>query len=234
MSSITVIIPAAGSGTRLDHDIPKPYIELGGAAILEHTVRRFIKVDGLSDLIVATSGRYRPAAEDILKSILPPKVAGRSVTGGRERQQSVYNALQVAVDGDSELIIIHDAVRPFVTLEKIEACCRAASESGAAVLGVPSRDTIKRIDRNRRVRETPSRSVLWQAQTPQVFRKEILLEAYHRAQEEEYQGTDDASLVERLGYDVQMIEGDHTNFKITYPLDLRLARLLIENHNPDS
>jgi len=101
-------------------------------------------------------------------------------------------------------------------------------ETGASVLGVPAKDTIKQIDKDRIILKTPSRSFLWQAQTPQVFKKEIMQEAYQRAFEENFIGTDDASLVERLGYPVKMVEGDRSNFKITYPLDLKLAKLLLD------
>lgn len=231
MSSKTLIIPAAGSGSRLNQDIPKPYLELAGKTILEHTIRRFLSLDGLTGVIVSTSELYQNRVEKILREILPADISGKCVVGGAERQHSIYNALQ-KVD-EAELVIVHDAVRPFVTLSRIESCCRAAFETGAAVPGVPVRDTIKEIDQDLFVRDTPSRRYLWQTQTPQVFKKDILTEAYNKAFEEGYIGTDDASLVERLGYKVKMVESDHTNFKITYPLDLKLARLLIEKERQD-
>ncbi len=231
MSSKTLIIPAAGSGSRLKQDIPKPFLELAGKSILEHTIRRFLSLDGLTGVIVSTSELYQRRVEEILKEVLPAEISGRCVTGGTERQHSIFNALQKVDEAD--LIIVHDAVRPFVTPSQIERCCRAASEEGAAVPGVPVRDTLKRIDQDMFVRETPSRHFLWQTQTPQVFKREILTEAYNKAFEEGYIGTDDASLVERLEYKVKMVESDHTNFKITYPLDLKLARLLIEKEQQD-
>lgn len=226
MSSKALVIPAAGSGSRLEQNTPKPYLKLAGKTILEHTVRRFLSLDGLCRIIVATSGSRRSAAEDVLDSILPGYIDGYCVAGGKERQHSIYNALKET--GDTDLVLVHDAVRPFVRESVIEACCRLASETGAAVPGVPVRDTIKRVGDDMAVKETPSRKFLWQAQTPQVFRREILLEAYNKAFEDSYIGTDDSSLVERLGYEVRMVESDHTNFKITYPLDLKLARLMVE------
>jgi 2-C-methyl-D-erythritol 4-phosphate cytidylyltransferase len=132
------------------------------------------------------------------------------------------------VEGDN-LVIVHDAVRPFVKLAHVKNCCEAAVKVGAAVLGVPAKDTIKRLDNDDLIVDTPSRKYLWQAQTPQVFKKEVLQEAYQKALEDNFIGTDDASLVERLGYPVKMVEGDRSNFKITYPLDLKLAKLLLDS-----
>ncbi len=128
-----------------------------------------------------------------------------------------------------DLVLVHDAVRPFVKLVHVEACCRAACETGAALLGIPAKDTMKRVDDRRIVRETPRRSSMWQAQTPQVFRKTLLVKAYERAAKDQFTGTDDASLVERLGEAVKMVEGDRMNMKLTYPLDLQLAELIIDN-----
>lgn len=222
----TLIIPAAGSGSRLNQDIPKPYLKLGGITILEHTISRFISLDGLAGVVISTSESYQAETERILKDLLPAEISRTTVIGGAERQFSIFNALEKI--NETELVIVHDAVRPFVTSSQIDACCRAAAETGAAVLGIPVRDTIKEIDRDQFVRTTPSRQFLWQAQTPQVFKKDILMEAYTDAIREGFTGTDDSSLVERLGHKVKMVEGDHSNFKITYPMDLKLAQILIE------
>lgn len=160
---------------------------------------------------------------------VPHTITTLAVKGGEERQHTVYHALGRVSEVD--LVLVHDAVRPFVQLKQIEACCRAAWEHGAAALGVPVRDTIKRIDGRFFVQETPERKRLWKAQTPQVFKKNLLLEAYEKAMRERYIGTDDASFVENIGQAVKMVEGDHSNYKITYPLDLRLARLQIKEKN---
>lgn len=226
MNSKVLIIPAAGSGSRLKKEIPKPYLEIAGKTILEHTITCFLSLDGLRQVAVATSESYLNITREILEKILPSNIMGICVVGGRERQHSIYNALQEVSEAD--LVIVHDAVRPFVTPAQIEACCSTAIDAGGAVLGVPAKDTIKRIDRELLIEETPSRRYLWQAQTPQVFKTKILMEAYSKAFEDDYIGTDDSSLVERLNYNVRMVEGSRSNFKITYPLDLKLARLLIE------
>lgn len=210
----------------MHRDIPKPFIRIGDKTILEYTVGRFLTLEGLRQVIIATSEPYIDQVGDTIRSMSGDAIEVICVAGGEERQYSIYNALQEV--GDCELVIIHDAVRPFVTLDQIQRCCNEARSGGAAITGVPAKDTIKRIDARRRIQETPDRRQLWQAQTPQVFSKELILKAYRKAMEDGYVGTDDASLVERLGEPVVMVEGERTNFKITYPLDLKLAKLLLE------
>lgn len=226
MNTKALIIPAAGSGTRMQRETPKPYLELSGKTILEHTIRCFLPLPSLQQVVVATSEAYLKKTEKILLQILPDGISAHCLVGGKERQDSIYNALGKVSDVD--LVIIHDAVRPFVKLKHIEACCRVASESDGAVLGVPAKNTIKRIDEEQMILETPSRKFLWQTQTPQVFGKDLILRAYEKAMQDDFVGTDDASLVERMNKKVQMVEGDQSNIKITYPLDLKLAQLLIE------
>lgn len=226
MATKALIIPAAGAGSRMNKDIPKPFLQLGGCTIIERTIQCFLSLNGLEQVLVPTSGSYLDETKEILNKVLPTNVEGIGLGGGDTRQQSIYKALQKV--GDVSLIMVHDAVRPFVKQEHIFNCCQAAEESGGAVLGVPAKDTIKKIDDSQIIRETPSRKYLWQTQTPQVFQKELLMEAYQKANKDNFLGTDDSSLVERIGQTVVMVEGDRTNFKITYPLDLKLAQLLVE------
>lgn len=231
MVAKSLLIPAAGAGTRMRRATPKPYLKLDGLPILEHTIRRFLSLEGLGEVIISTSEEYLEFTRELLRGVLPETLPGRCVLGGASRQQSIYNALQESEL--SGLVLVHDAVRPFVKLSHIEACCKIAQEQGGAVLGVPVRDTIKRVDDDRLVLDTPKRSELWQSQTPQVFKKAVLEKAYERARADQFNGTDDASLVERLGEKVQMVQGDFSNFKLTYPLDLRLAELLVKEHSFD-
>ena len=205
---------------------PKPYLELSGCTILEYTIRRFLPLEGLSQVIVATSEEYLNKAKQILTDVLPQSVTGCCLAGGAERQDSIRNAL--AEVGDIDLVMVHDAVRPFIKLPHIQKSCEIALDVGGAVVGVPAKDTIKRIDEEQIIKETPSRKFLWQTQTPQIFQKALLVRAYNQASEDDFVGTDDASLVERLGETVKMVKGDRSNFKITYPLDLQLAKLLIK------
>lgn len=221
-----LVIPAAGLGKRMGRKTPKPFLKLFGRTILEHTLRRFLPLEGLRQIIIATSENFVDDVQQILEKSVPKNIAAVTIEGGKERQHSIHNALSKLSDVD--LVMVHDAVRPFVQLKHLEKCCRTAVESGAAVLGMPVKDTIKQVDDEQFVRETPSRKFLWQTQTPQVFKKQLIVDAYEKALKENFVGTDDASLVERLGHKIKMVEGDERNFKITYPIDLELARLLIE------
>jgi 2-C-methyl-D-erythritol 4-phosphate cytidylyltransferase len=210
----------------MQRETPKPYLKLGAQTILGYTIQRFLPLRGLRQILVATSRDYMETADGILREVVPDEITCKCLIGGKERQDSIYNALQKTADVD--LVMVHDAVRPFVKLKHIKTACKVAAEVGAAVLGIPAKDTIKKVNDQHFVVETPSRKYLWQAQTPQVFNKELLLQAYEKAREDKVSGTDDASLVERAGHDIKMVKGSRSNFKITYPLDLEMAKLLIE------
>ena len=232
MTKWSVIIPAAGSGERLGSKTPKPFLKVGGSAILQHTILRFLEVADLLQVIVATSEQSIPDVKEIFSNI--SQAAGSVellvVEGAEERQLSIANTLSLISD-QAELVAIHDAVRPFVKAAHIRHCCEAAKNSGGAVLGVPAKDTIKRVNADSIIIETPNRKDLWQAQTPQVFRKELLLSAYEEAARDKFIGTDDASLVERIGGKVQMVEGERENLKITYPVDLEIAELILKGNS---
>lgn len=220
-------MPAAGSGRRLGEATPKPFITIGGQAILEHTISRFIGLDGLVQIIVATAQESIPAVKEIFGRINTDAEL-LVVEGAEERQYSIANALQV-LHTAAQLVAVHDAVRPFVKPTHILKCCELAQQSGGAVLGVPAKDTIKMADGEGVIISTPARKNLWQAQTPQVFKKELLLQAHEIALADGFFGTDDASLVERIGGKMKMVEGDRENLKITYPVDLKIAELILAN-----
>lgn len=209
----------------MQNDIPKPFLMVADLLIIQHTVKRFTMLSDLIQVIVSTSKDFTGQA-GLVEQMLPDHVGFRVTQGGRERQDSIYNALQL-VDPNTELIAIHDAVRPFVSQETIRNCLKAAREGGAAIAGIPAQDTVKVTDRNNRIVDTPDRSMLWNAQTPQVFQKKVILQAYEKAHKKHFKGTDDASLVEENGGTVLMIRGNRENFKITYPVDLQLAELLL-------
>ena len=227
---MAVIIPAAGSGTRLGSRLPKPFIPLNGKAILEHTIAQFLPVEGISQIIVATSRASFERVESIFENFEGASVELLFVEGGKERQHSIENALK-HVNPDIDLVAIHDAVRPFISREKIEHCAKSALEFGGAILAVPAKDTIKKVDSSGIIVETPDRANLWQAQTPQIFKKDLLLKAYKKAKDDNYLGTDDASLVEYFGGKVKIIEGDRKNLKITYPIDLIIAEHIVQNRS---
>lgn len=228
MVTKTLVIPAAGSGERMQKEVPKPYLNLKGIPILERTIRRFLELEGLEQITVVTSESYIKLTRDMLSSLLPDTMHGEVVLGGEERQHSISNALSQIIEAD--LVIVHDAVRPFVKQEHIESCCEAAFEVGAAVLGIPATDTIKYVTEDFYIENTPPRTVMWQTQTPQVFQREVLIKAYKQAEKDDFLGTDDSSLVERMGQKVKMIEGDRMNLKITYPQDFETAKLMIDQN----
>jgi len=222
--AFSLIIPAAGQGQRMQSETPKPYLKLRGKTILSRTLSAFAESPGLHQVIVSTSAEYEKQTKKLLKQIFP-NIATDVVRGGEERQHSIYNALQVLFD-ETELVAVHDAVRPFIDRKVILHCLQKAHEMGGAIVGVPVKDTIKRVDHIGLIDQTPDRSRLWQAQTPQIFKKETLLNAYSHAIQSDFLGTDDASLVEALGAQVSVVEGSRNNFKITYPLDFKIAELL--------
>lgn len=209
----------------MQKEIPKPFLEIEGKTILEHTVRRFTGFNELVKVVIATSEEFFEAAGN-LRRILPNDVPLEVIEGGAERQSSVYKALQVIDDSDG-LVVIHDAVRPCVKQEEISRCLLAARLSGAAILGIPLRDTIKEVGNDRTILNTPNREHLWQAQTPQIFGVDVIREAYENAHTLNFSGTDDASLVEAIGKKVVIVEGSAENFKITYPFDLEIAKILL-------
>ncbi len=221
-----VIIPAAGSGTRTGLKTPKPFILLDGEPLVLHSLRVFQRHRAVAliqpvlprDLL--GTFRRRVLQRYPLNKCLPP------VAGGRERQDSVFMGLK-ALPEDVEIVVVHDAARPFITAAVITRVIEAAARHGAALAAVPAQDTIKMRSRRGMVVETVDRSSLWQAQTPQAFRAGILREAHSRASSDGYRGTDDASLVERLGLPVRLVEGSSRNMKVTTPGDLALARALV-------
>lgn len=208
-------------------EVPKPFLMLGKQPILFHTLKRFGKIEGLVQVIVAVDNRYQSNAEEILNSIFETtEVSYQVVEGGKERQYSILNALK-KVD-NSDLVAVHDAVRPFVKTSEIEKCCKTAVKTGGAVLGIKVRDTIKEVNKDDTILKTPDRSRFWQAQTPQVFQTALIKKAYEAAVKENVNATDDAALVERIGAKVKMVEGSASNIKITFPEDLILATHILK------
>jgi 2-C-methyl-D-erythritol 4-phosphate cytidylyltransferase len=220
------IVPAAGSGNRMGRDVSKQYLSLGGTPLLVHTLKVFEECPLVDSLLVIVPPQD---IEFVRNHILAPwglkKVAG-VISGGKERQDSVRAGIE-ALDPDAGVVIIHDAVRPFIAVELISQCIRAAREEGAVTVGVPVKDTVKEVAPDGRIMRTCDRSLLWLTQTPQVFRRDIIENAHRAAVRDGFRGTDDTSLVERLGIAVRMIRGDYGNIKITTPEDLVIAEALL-------
>jgi len=219
-----VIIPAAGLGKRMRAGKNKLLLELRGVPVLIHTLRVFEEDEACREIILAINPQDEKEIKGLLNKYQITKV-NDLVAGGEERQHSIHNGLKtVQADG---IILVHDAARPFIRKDHIHRLTEKAEETGAAIIGVPAKDTMKKVA-NGVVMETVERSSLWVVQTPQAFRISLLKEAYQKAEGDQFVGTDDASLVERLDAEVSIVEGDYDNIKLTTPEDLYFAEAILE------
>ncbi|NNU90934.1 MULTISPECIES: 2-C-methyl-D-erythritol 4-phosphate cytidylyltransferase [Anoxybacillus] len=218
-----VVIPAAGQGKRMNAGINKQFIELEGIPVIIHTLRVFERDDFCQGVVLVINDQERDQFVRMLRCFEIKKV-NALVSGGEERQQSVYNGLKAVNDG--HIVLIHDGARPFVTIKKIHELVHATKETGAAVLAVPVKDTMKQVV-DGHIEKTVDRSSLWAVQTPQAFSMSLILNAHERAKKERFIGTDDASLVERMGHRVVIVEGEYTNIKLTTPEDLLFAEAIL-------
>jgi 2-C-methyl-D-erythritol 4-phosphate cytidylyltransferase len=216
---VAVIVPAGGIGARLGSRTPKQFLALGRLPILAATVRHFRHHPRVAAIVVASPAAHIDRTRRVLRGAGAPLTV---VVGGGTRQESVWAALQ-AVPPSVAVIVVHDAVRPFVTRALIDALLAAAERHGAAICGLPIAETVKRV-RDDVVEATLDREGLWAVQTPQAFRAAILREAHDKARRDGFVGTDEAMLVERLGHPVRMVPGLAENVKITTADDLRRAR----------
>ncbi len=217
---LSLVVPAAGTGSRMGTTVSKPWLVLAGAPILEHTLRAFRGCEGLDEVVVAAPAEREADLHALMARALPG-VAWRRVDGGAERMHSVRSALAATTAGN-RLVAVHDAVRPFVSAEAVERVRAAAERHGAAVPAIPVADTIKTIGPGGTVALTLERGGLRAVQTPQIFHRDLLARAYAAAPEGN-PPTDDAALVEAIGHPVLLVDGDPLNLKLTYPQDLRMA-----------
>jgi 2-C-methyl-D-erythritol 4-phosphate cytidylyltransferase / 2-C-methyl-D-erythritol 2,4-cyclodiphosphate synthase len=221
------IIPAGGAGTRLKSHVAKQFLLLDGLPILVHTLKVFQESKDIDDIILALPpDELVSIRQELIEKYGLTKVT-TTVAGGNERQDSVRNCLG-AIAGECDMVVIHDAVRPFVTQELIRQVVETASVTGAVSAGVKTKDTIKETKEDNNVVATVPRHNLWLTQTPQAFKFELLKEAYKQAYDENFYGTDDASLVERMGKEVRMVEGFYANIKITTREDMMIADALMK------
>jgi 2-C-methyl-D-erythritol 4-phosphate cytidylyltransferase len=229
---ISVILPAAGLGTRMGRAVPekggisrKQFMLLEGSPILLHTIRKFASFPAVTEIVVA----LRQDDLEWFREMLGRESFGkpvRLVEGGDSRQNSVENAV-ATLPPDTDLVAVHDAVRPFIDHHALEQVFAEAAENGAAIVGIVPVDTVKQVHRNK-IRATLPRERLILAQTPQVFRFDLLKRAFERAREDGFIGTDESSLVERLEQvEVSVVPGSDRNIKITKPSDMDLARLFL-------
>jgi len=232
MTRITAILPAAGMGTRMGGETPKQFLDLDGTPILLHTLRRLASCELITEIILATRADEIAKLDDRCRQEKFHQ-SFRVVKGGATRQESVAAALEHVSD-DTELVAVHDAVRPFVTREQITRVIEEARKCGAAILGIPAMDTVKEVKRASLpedvalITATIPRERVVLAQTPQVFRAKLLKEAFARAIADQVNASDEAGLVERLGHDVHVVHGSERNIKITKPADMDLARFYLD------
>ncbi len=220
---ISAIIPVAGRGLRFGGPIPKQYLSLNDQPIISITLRKFVSLAAINHGVVVAAQEEIEKTRHLLSKIEGFSDKFRIVTGSNERQDSVYQGLK-NVPSETDIVIVHDGVRPLVTTEMIHNSIQTAAEYGACVVAVPVKETIKRVV-NRQVLETIPRKELWQIQTPQTFRYHILNDAHERAKKAKYYSTDESALVEWCGYPVRVVKGAYSNIKITTEEDLKIARV---------
>lgn len=220
-----LLIPAAGMGLRLGGETPKALVDLEGKPLLVRTLDRFASLDLVDDAVVVVP----PGQKDVFRAVLEEAFPGSTmalVHGGEERQHSVENGLD-ALAPDTEIVVIHDAARPFVPAQAVRASLEAAAADGAATVAIPCVDTILEADGDQYLEETPDRTVLWACQTPQTFRVDVIRKAHAEAREKGLAATDDATVVRLCGGRPKLVMGSPLNFKVTTPEDFALAQAVI-------
>ncbi len=226
----TAIIVAGGSGLRMKSDRRKQYLELDGKPILGRTLAVFDTSDLIHRIVLVVPAADRPfCREDLIPDLRLAKPID-IVAGGQTRQASVLNGLRAIGGQDDDLVAIHDAVRPFLKETDLAACIRTAGETGACILGLRAFDTVKKVDSSGRIETTVDRASIWLAQTPQVFRYRLILDAHTLARQKGITGTDDAALLEMAGHAVRILPGSRLNIKITTPEDLAIAEAILKPH----
>jgi 2-C-methyl-D-erythritol 4-phosphate cytidylyltransferase len=221
-----VVVVAAGKGSRMGSTESKQYLLMDHKPILVHTLEIFQNIAEVSSLVLVVSDGDESRCKLYIEQYKLSKVSS-IISGGSERQSSVLKGIR-AMPADTAWVLVHDGVRPFVTKKHVLACWQQAIKDGAAVLAVPVKDTVKVVDAAGYIESTPNRRSLWAIQTPQAFRLVDLLGAHERAVADQFIGTDDAMLLERLGSKVAIVEGSYTNIKITTPEDLSWAEFSIQ------
>lgn len=220
---VGAVVVAAGNGTRMNNSLRKPYIELKGTPILQHTLQKFLVVDEIQEIVLVVHEEEMERTHSLLRLLGTNKI--RLQIGGKERHHSVLAGLSNLSDQVTH-VLIHDGARPFVSKELIQRLIAEVRHKDAVIPAIPVKDTIK-VVQNGRITNTPDRQGLWAAQTPQAFSLALLQEAYRKLEVESLRVTDDASILEQAGYTVYTIEGEGTNIKITSPEDLLYGEAIL-------
>ncbi len=222
---VTAIVPCAGVGKRFNTSVRKTFVELGGVPLLIHALRRLQGVESITEIIPVFRKEDMGKGLEIIESYNLNKIE-KIAPGGKERQDSIYNAIRLIKE--ENLILVHDGVRPFVTLELIERLLKEVNGLDGVVPGTPVKETIKEVGKNGFVVSTMKRERLLAIQTPQVFPFQVIKTAYDKAYAQGSYATDDATLVERIGGKIKVIMGDPLNIKVTTPEDLDIAELILK------
>lgn len=223
---VSVVLVGAGLGLRMGGSVKKPFLQIHGKPIFLHTIERFSQIETISEIIVVVGEAeiiyLREQWQDALDACKVKKI----ITGGKRRQDSVYNGL-CETGTDVEIVLIHDIVRPLVRKEQIEAVIHKVKESHAAILAAPMKATVKEAGSDLCIRRTVPRNNLWMAQTPQGFNRELILKVFNQFNDVGREFTDDAQMVEKAGHPVYIVPGTDENIKITTPEDMRIAEALL-------
>ncbi len=228
--NVCAIIPAGGQGTRMGGTVQKQFQALRGKPILHYTLKTF-QESGLIDslVLVVPKNELKNASADWLRH---PPIVEQVVMGGEKRQDSVFNGYQ-ALPADTDIVLVHDGVRPFLSKKMIQETIQVAEKSGAVITAIPVSDTIKQVDGSGKVERTVERKGLWRVQTPQAFRYDLLGKAFRNAQKDSFYGTDEGALIEYLGQEVWVVDGSEWNLKITCPEDLVLGESIVAKLFPE-
>jgi 2-C-methyl-D-erythritol 4-phosphate cytidylyltransferase len=228
---VAAIIPVAGQGKRFGGKTPKQFLKIGDQTIIEITLKKFISLARINYGVVVVPESEKISAEKLFSKFDGFDRKFIVANGGIERQDSVYNGLKKIPPG-TDIVVVHDGVRPLVSSRLIRNSINSAIKTGACIAALPVKDTIKRV-KNDTVLETIPREHLWQVQTPQAFRYSILMDAHEKASEEKFYSTDESALVEWSGHPVSIVPGEHQNMKITTAADLELCRLYYQGDSRD-
>jgi len=224
------LVPAAGQGKRMGGAHSKPYLLLEGKPILAHTLLELERCPLVDEVVLMVErGEIERARASVVEEFRLQKV-GAILAGGVQRQDSVWEGLKTIQD-DCDLVMVHDGVRPFISQEMLARSIQGAVDSGASIAGMPAKDTVKLVSAQNMVLKTPDRKSVFLVQTPQTFKRDILLRAYRQAMEDGFYATDEASLVERLGLQVRVVEGSYENIKITTPEDLVVGEMILRKRS---
>ena len=230
--SVSAVIVAAGSSTRMDNGVDKLSAVIEGRTLLAWTISRFEAVSAIDEIILVVRTDSLDYIRDEVVGNEGFKKVKAIVPGGDERQNSTENGLN-ATSEDAQIVLIHDGARPLVRAEEIDSVIQSAMQNGAALLAVRCKETVKEVMDNK-VAKTLPRDTIWLAQTPQGFRKDIILDALKSARDEDFIGTDEASLVERMGVDVSIVEGRSDNLKVTFPEDVNHIQYYLKKELTDA